>query len=115
MKKVWNIHIGNIALTKILPISVLCLILLVPSSFIDCKAVTSTSSSPLTIDSIAQPFQALDNNNWYTGANESTPLVDVNYTEFMPQADTLDRSMMLTYGSGATSTPPTIVSMHLIY
>ncbi len=113
MKKVWNTRIGNITLSKILPISVLCLILLFPS-FIDCKAVTATSSSPLTFESIAQPFQAIDNNNWYTGSNESTPLVDVNYTEMMPQADTLDRSMVLTYGKDATSLPTT-VSMHLIY
>jgi hypothetical protein len=110
MKKVWNAHIGNITLSKILPLSVLCLILLVPSSFIDCKAVTSTSSRPLTFESIAQPFQAINNNNWYTGANESTPPVDVNYSQFMPQADTLDRSMTLWYGNGVTR-----VSMHFVY
>jgi hypothetical protein len=109
MKKVWNTHIGKITIRKILPLSVLCLVLLVPS-FIDCKAVTSTSSRPLTFESTARPFQAIDNDNWYTGANESTPQVDVNYSQFMPQADTLDRSMTLWYGNGATR-----VSMHFVY
>ena len=103
MKKIWGIHIGNITLSKILPISILCLVLLVPSSFIDCKAVTSTSPKAIS-------FQAINNENWYTGANESTPQVDVNYSQFMPQADTLDRSMTLWYGNGATR-----VSMHFVY
>ncbi len=84
--------------------------LLASLTFIDSKAVTAISSGTGNSESIIKPFQAIDNNNWYTGANESTPQVDVNYSQFMPQADTLDRSMTLWYGNGATR-----VSMHFVY
>ncbi len=84
--------------------------LLASLTFIDSKAVAAISSGSRISESTTQPFQAIDNNNWYTGANESTPQVDVNYSQFMPQADTLDRSMTLWYGNGATR-----VSMHFVY
>jgi len=73
--------------------------LLTSLPFIDCKSVTATNSGPLTFQGNDQSIQALDNANWETGTNQSTSLAGVNYIEYMPQANILQRSMELSYPS----------------
>ena len=110
MKNLWNTHNGNTFSKKILHTSVVCLILLLSLSLVYFKPLTSASAN---LNSNAQPFQTfnnINNNDWYKGTNQSTPLADVNYSEFMPQNDTLDRCMTLTYPDSTSA-----LSMHLIY